>query len=907
MIIKKTEKFKKIFSRYNVLILITIIIFSAIAWRLFYLQIIDGQNFRNTANIKGTKLIPMLAPRGFITDKNGVNLATDVQSYNITYTNTAENKKKLFSTLKEVFQILDKNKESQKDSFGLKIKPYRFEFNTSNPKEVQALQLRFLKDRGFQDSILKKEFKGKRETDLTPSETSKLNEELLKLTPEQVFNKLVENYGIINGLKSIDVPLTPENIRRYLLVEDSIKMNSFSNYKPVIIASNVSKNTALIFYQKLAEIPGINVDNQPMRQYPYGQLASTVLGYMSKINPDDEKKYSEKGYDTSSDLIGASGIEAAMESELRGKDGGEYVEVNGQGKKIKSLGTKEPTPGNNVKLTIDSNLQYVTEQALNNEFKYLQSIGQVQDQNTSNANRGAAVVLDVHTGGVLALASLPGFNPNDFSNPSGLTEEQNKKYFNPDYESMGKAMGLSQSQIDYRFPIDTSIKDNTTRRADIYDFFPKYLYDYATMSLIPSGSTFKPLTAIAGLESGVITPSFTCYDPGYFDIGGGNIDRFSTDGSHGTVDVKKAITVSSNPFFMTVGGLLRSKYGDDALAKYAWQFGLGADPKSTNRNAASTGIEIPENFGQVYNSYSQKNLSATEYLLDIEQDLKAGLSGTGTKLPVIDLYDRDTDSTITANGEKLSDIKTEIKNDIKDTVKNGTFSDSNYKTLFKELISTDPQYKNSNITDGQLTDIVSEIRYQALQSGHGSLSLPYNIYFASIGQGMDNYTPLQLASYISTIANGGTRYKVHLVDKVTDSSGKVVLQNKPTVIDKVDMSPQTRQIVMAGMEGVTGAGGADGTAAQTFANFPIKTGGKTGTAQFSSSIQNQVGRSDYAFYVGYAPADNPQIAVAVVIFDGGYGSYASEVAKNIYEGYFKDQLQKLNYKFNVDLNIKPEN
>jgi penicillin-binding protein 2 len=898
---KRENKLKKMFNRYTGLVIVMLILFSALGGKLYYLQITSGQYYSNTANTKSHKLITVAAPRGFITDKNGVQLATDVQSYNIDYTDTDENEKSLFSTLQKVFQILDENGEIQTDNLELKSNPCRFEFNSSDPKVIQTMQVRFLKDRGLQESILKKDFKGEKEADLTPSETAKLNDELLKLSPEYVYNELVSKYGIIKGLKSINVQATPSTIRRYLLVEDGIKMNSFSGYKPVTIASNVSKNTSLIFQQSLSELPGINVDNVPMRQYPYGQLGAPVLGYISKINPDDQEKYSEKGYDVSSDYIGASGIEAAMESKLRGNNGGEVVQVDKQGRITSQLATRAAVPGDNVQLTIDANVQYATEQSLNNEFKYLQSVGHIQDEDTHNANRGAAVVIDVHTGGILALASLPSFNPNEFSNPSGLTAAQTEKYFDPDYESMAKALGLSQSQIDARFPIDTSISGNTTRRKDEYDFFPKYLYDYATMSLIPSGSTFKPLTAIAGLQSGVITPDYTFYDPGYFDIGGGHLDHFYSDGAHGTVNVQKAITVSSNPFFMNVGGLLRNKGGDDTLAKYAWQFGLGADPQSTDPNAASSGIEIPENFGQVYNTYSEKNLSATEYLLNIEQDLENGVSGTGTKLPVIDLYDRDSDS------KSISDIKTEIKNDIKDTVKDGTFSADNYKALFKQLISTDMQYKSKNISDGELGSVLADIQYQALQEGHGSLKLPYNMYFASIGQGMDNFTPLQLANYVATIANGGTRYSVHLVDKVTDSSGKVVLQNNPTVLDKADISPQTRQIVMAGMNGVTGAGGADGTAASTFANFPIQTGGKTGTAEFNTNIQSQVGRSDYGFYVGYAPADNPQIAVAVVIFDGGYGSEASKVAKGIYEGYFKDQLQKLNYPFDVDVNAKPEN
>ena len=278
--------------------------------------------------------------------------------------------------------------------------------------------------------------------------------------------------------------------------------------------------------------------------------------------------------------------------------------------------SKKAIPGKNVQLTIDANLQYATENALNSEMKTLQSKGTVNGLNVSNATRGAAVAIDIHTGGILALASLPGYNPNDFSTSQGLTEAQSKKYFNPDYEKMAKAQGKPQSLIDYMFPIDTSIKGNTTIRKDKFDYYPKYLYNYATMSLIPSGSTFKPMTAIAGLETGVINANSTYLDQGQFDIGGGVIDHFITDGALGVVNVVSAIEKSSNPFFMNVGGLLRSKYGDDILAKYAWGFGLGADPNSIN---PGTGIEINENFGQVYNTVSQKNLSASQYLLSIER------------------------------------------------------------------------------------------------------------------------------------------------------------------------------------------------------------------------------------------------------------------------------------------------
>ena len=878
-------------------------IFLTIILKLYYLQVINGKYYRTTANANAHKVITVEAPRGLITDKNGISLANEVLGYNITYTDTVDAGKELFTSLQKVFQTLDQNGEIQTDSFALKIAPYRFQFSSSDSKGIQVLQIRFLKDRGFQDSILKSKFRNKKEADLTSSEVIELNNELLKLTPEEVYNKLLDNYGVINGVSSLHIQETPAVIRRYLVVKDAIKMNGFSKYKPITIATNIKKDTSLILEQSLSELPGIKVENQPMRQYPYGQLASSVLGYISKISPADKTKYATKGYDTSKDYVGTNGIEAAMENSLKGVNGGVEVKVDSQGKVNNEFTSKKATPGNNVQLTIDANLQYSTENALTVEMKTLRSRGSVNDLNVSNATRGAAVAIDIHSGKILALANMPGYNPNDFSTSEGLTEAQSKKYFSPDYEKMAKAQGKSQSLINYMFPIDTSIKGNTTIRKDKFDYYPKYLYNYATMSLIPSGSTFKPMTAIAGLQTGVINATTTYNDVGSFDIGGGHLDHFYSDGALGVVNVVSGLAKSSNPFFMNVGGLLRTKFGDDILAKYAWMFGLGASPNSVN---PGTGIEINENFGQVYNTASQKNLSASQYLLTIEADLTAGVSGTSTKFPSIDLYDRTNDANIVYNGKKLSEIKTEIKTDIKNSVKNGTFSSKNYTSLFNQLIATDPKYKSKKFTAANIKAIVADVNYQAVQAGHGSLSYPYNMYIASIGQGMDNFTPLQMANYIATIANGGTRYKLHLVDNIKDSNGKLISQTKPVVIDKAELSAQTRALVMQGMNNVTGAGGnTDGTASQALGDFPIATGGKTGTAQFNeSTVQNKVGRGDYGWYVGYAPAENPQIAISVVIFDGGYGSDAATVAKGMYESYFKNDPRMAKYKNKYDIKLK---
>ncbi|MBU3156667.1 peptidoglycan D,D-transpeptidase FtsI family protein [Clostridium estertheticum] len=907
-------KKKKKFNRYNILSIIMLAMFLIIGAKLYYLQVFKGDYYKTQAEtINSAKLVTVAAPRGLITDKNGIKLATETLGYNLTYTSTTDtskDNKQLFTTLQKVFKILDDNKEIQTDNFALKINPYRFEFTSNDAKGNQTLLLRFLKDRNLQLTILKTKFENKKEEELSSSEKTALNNELLKLTPEQIYNKLLVKYKVKDGLASLNINATPDVLRRYLIIEDGISMNFFSDYKSINVATNMKLNTSLIFEQSLSDLQGFKVENQPMREYPYGQLASSVLGYISKINSADKVKYAAKGYDTSVDYVGTSGIEAAMESNLKGTNGEKDINDDSNAIVKNTAHNKKAIPGKNVQLTLDANMQYATENALNTEMKRLQTAGTSGgDLDVSNATRGAAVAIDVNTGGVLALVSLPGYNPNDFSTTQGLTEAQSEKYFNPDYQKMAKADNLSADLTDYMFPIDKSIKGNTTLRKDKFDYYPKYLYNYATMSLIPSGSTFKPMTAIAGLEAGVINGDSTYDDEGGYDmggedkIGGPNWNPFTSDGRNGIVNVVSAIRKSSNPFFMNVGQKLREKFGDDVLAKYAWMFGLGANPNSTS---PGTGIEISENFGQVYNTVSQKNLSASQYLLSIEQNLTNGVSSSGASFPPVDLYDRDDDTSIVSDGKKLSEIKTQIKNYIRDSVKNGTFSKSNYVGLFKQLIAADPTYKKQKFTDANINAVVTDVYYQAVQTGHGSLSLPYNMFIASIGQGMDNFTPLQMANYIATLANGGTRYKIHLVDNIKDSNGKLISQTKPVVIDKANMSAETRDLVMQGMNGVTGAGGGtDGTAYAALGDFPIPTGGKTGTAQFTeSSIQSKIGRGDYAWYVGYAPADNPKIAISVVIFDGGYGSDAAKIARGMYESYFKNDPRMKQYQNHYDIKLK---
>jgi len=962
------KKKKNSFNRYAALTSIVVLVFTGIASKLVYLQIIKANEYKDKANTKAITELQQNAPRGNILASDGTTkLATNVQSYNLTFAETDESSISFFDTMDSVFKILDDNKEVQKDDFQLKINPFRFEFNTTDEDTKKALEIRFKKDRGLDQYVIQntpdlKNKKGK----LTSEDEDKINEDLLKITPEETYNYLVNKLykvspegifkSIIGNYKSypddtlnrissrykvtIDselkdlltqysnsskqavkddlfnklmakcqvdkTKLTSDKElqieRRYILVLDAIKMQSFSGYKPVTITSNIKKETAFIFAQKLNDLPGIDTDMQPMRTYPYGELASSVLGYISKITASD--KYDIRGYDVNTDYIGVQGIEAAFEDRLKGSKGGTIVKLNTKGRVLEELGSRESSPGQTIQLTIDKNVQYATEVALDKTMANLQKAGQEKDVNTQNATRGAAIAIDVNTGAVLALVSRPGFNPNDFSNPTGLSTDVFNKYFNPDYVQYGQSRGLSSALIDKLFPVSSK----TNKRYDAYDYVPKPLYNYATSSLVPPGSTFKPVTAVAGLESGVITPSFSINDHSIFDDGKNFVRTFYDNGyGNGWVDLTKALAVSSNPYFMTVGQKLRETYNDDILAQYAWKFGLGVKPNSGSN--PTTGIEIGDNFGQVFNSWSIKNNYAINTWYTIREELKSGKGNRISYFEPIELYDNKND------GKLVIEIKNELQTKIKDFTKNGGFISDEYKNnlgkrdqlikktysdLLNKLIASDPQYKDKKISSNDIS-LLSADMYDTTVKSYGESSLPFNMYNASIGQGISNFTPLQLANYVATIVNGGNRYKVHLVDKIMDSNGKVIEEEKPEIVEKTGIKQSTIDAVKAGMHAVTGE---DGTAAGVFKGLPIDTAGKTGSATYSDK-QNEIGRTSYGVYVGFAPFDKPRIAVAVMVFDGGHGGFVAPVARAIYEAYFKTELDAAGYTPQNDVVAKP--
>ena len=309
------------------------------------------------------------------------------------------------------------------------------------------------------------------------------------------------------GLEKI-LPITQKEVAAFYRAKHRSRP-----YQPIPLLFKLSKKQVATFYVNRYRFPGVTIAASLIRSYPLGKTMAQVLGYVGRINGKELKALNADNY-SATHYVGKVGIEKYYESTLHGTVGNAEVEINANGKVIRNLRIDPPVPGDNLYLTIDSKLQKVAQSAF------------------PKNDAGAVVVIQPKTGQVLALASAPSFNPNQFV--TGLTQQE---YSNLIYNPLHP------------------------------------LYNRAIHGLFAPGSTVKPFYALAGLDSKTITPSFKIFDPGWFRIKGTkHIFHDWKRSGHGWVNVVKAIYVSCDTFFYH----LAVKMGISSLDMALHDFGFGA-------------------------------------------------------------------------------------------------------------------------------------------------------------------------------------------------------------------------------------------------------------------------------------------------------------------------------------------
>lgn len=535
-------------------------------------------------------------------------------------------------------------------------------------------------------------------------------------------------------------------------------------YTPVQIKCNIEEKIAMILMEKSSDLPGIQIEIVPVRDYPTGYLTSEIVGFLGPIPAVYEKEYRDRGFLPNRDKVGFAGVEFSFDDELIGTNGIRVVEVDAAGKVLRDLEAPiDPIPGNNVVLTIDARLQLAAKTALKNQIDYWNR--RFPDMGLSN---GVVIAMNPKTGEILSLVSEPTFENNRMA-------RQIPAYY-----------------------YDQLTKDPQ-----------KPLFNHAISAEHPPGSVFKMAASIGVLNEGLVTPEQKVNDPGKITL----TEKFSpndpgktrdyvcyiyknTGSGHGNVDFLEGFAQSCDVYFYKISG----GYQD----------------------------EVPEGLGI---------LRMREYARALGYD-----EITGIELP----------------GEAAGLIPS-------------------------------PDWKRLNVGENWSTG---------------------DTYIAGIGQGYVLSTPLQVLMSAATLANDGKQMKPTLLKEVVDNEGKVVKTFLPTLTRDITKDPSitvfdenqfpTSQkkvvqpwvvdLLQQAMRKVV----VDGTASSIFQGMAIPSAGKTGTAEYCDDVAQSKNRCTFgnwpahAWYVGYAPFDDPEIAVVAFVYNGGEGStVAGPIVRQVMETYFE--------------------
>jgi len=330
---------------------------------------------------------------------------------------------------------------------------------------------------------------------------------------------------IVNNTPSFSLAVIPDEVKDKENLLDNLAMvlqidrgellsrwekgKGRAKYYPLVLAAGLSRDQVEFFEENSLRMPGLEIEVKPVREYPEGSLAAHILGYIAEVSEKELDTPDFAAYNPG-DYIGKNGIERSFESYLHGEDGGRQIEVDARGRLLRTINEKFPVPGQSLQLTIDLELQKAAERALGDRA-------------------AAAVALDVNSGEILAFASSPQFDPALFT--KRMPPEQWQAYLE-----------------DKRHPLENK----------------------ALQGQYPPGSTFKVITALAGLAEGLIDEHSEVSCSGEYKLGTGTFRCWNRKG-HGRVNLRTALRESCDVYFYALG----EKLGVDRIADYAKRFGLG--------------------------------------------------------------------------------------------------------------------------------------------------------------------------------------------------------------------------------------------------------------------------------------------------------------------------------------------
>ena len=915
------EDFKEWFfnfikSRNVVLTAIFICCFGALLYRVFYLQIVKGEEYQETFALKLEREVTTASTRGKIFDRNGELLAYSELSYSVaiedngTYETTKEKQLRLNDTIYRLITLIEKNGNNTISDFGIVYENGKYRFVNEGTR-----LLRFKADVYGRLKI----------------EQLETEEELA--TPDEIMDYLCgeKRYRIDEGGYDDEYRLKILNIRY------AMSSNSYKRYVKTTVASDVSERTVAAVLENSNDLQGVSIEEDSIRVYPDSKYFAPLIGWIGKASDEEIEGFNEelgKEKYQLNDIVGKSGIEQYMELELQGTKGSQIIDVDSVGNILNVESVIEPVSGNDVYLSIDKNLQIacydILEQKLagillekiTNTKTYTSTgrakdikipiydvyfacfdnqiidINRFTDEDASDLEKLVYERFKVKMASVLETLRGELYNPNAKPYKELSLELKNymshivskeclmgeNKVLNPDSSDPMYSAWHQEESISLKTYLEYSISMNWINVSKIAPDIPYLdsqeiydaLVDYITESLAEDSKFQDDL--ITGKDTAMLL-----YDQGVLDstededYAGLISGRMSAYDFFITKIRKLEITPGMLALEPCSGGMvLTDPSNGDVLACVSYP-GFDNNRLTNTIDAKYYSQLLNDNARPMYSRATQERTAPGSTFKPLSA--MAGLcEGVITTSP---------SNTITCTG-----VYTKVSNHPKCwvfTQRGGSHGAENVIEAIKDSCNVyfyEVGYRLGSTGNGLSNEVgLEKLAKYATMFGLGDKSgleteesEPHisdeTIVPSAIGQGSHNYTVSQIARYVTTIANGGTCYNLSLLDKVTDSAGNLVEEYGSTVYNVLDVPQEYMTTIQQGMK-------AYAMNSSAINNVGISSAGKTGTAEQS------VNHPNHALFIGYAPFDNPEISIAVRIANGYTSANAASIAADVYKYYFK--------------------
>ena len=918
------------------LVLLFAVLFFILLQRLFSLQIIHGQEYADNFNLSITRERTIKSTRGNIRDRNGQLLAYNQLSYSVTledngtYDSTREQNLTLNYVAYELLKILQNNGESTDISFYIDI--------DDNGEYVFTAS-------GFTLNRFKADVYGEAEIDA-------LKDDQINATAQEMMDYMCgeDRFGLVNNenpytseeLESHGLPesFTQEETLEITKIRYILSTNSFQKYIPVTIATNVSEETVAEVTERKDKLQGVDIAEDSIRVYDDAEYFANLIGYTGKASAEELEALKEERDDYSTDaIVGKSGVEQIMETQLQGQDGSEKVLVDRMGKilDIDEESKVDPVAGNDVYLSIDKDLQKAAYDILEQKIAGIlveniinaKTFEYVQGMNTADIK---TPIYDVY----YALIENSVLDINHFAEEDATALEQT--VYNLFQQRQSSVFSEIEAELTSENPAafaDLSAEIQEYQEYIVNDFLTDETGILSQGAIDSSDSVYQ-----AWQDHTISMKDFLTYAAGENWI---DISRFSAEGEY--LD-------SSEVYSALADYLTESLSDDEGFSKIIYKYMLQSDMISGTQLCLLLYDQgVLEADETTYNALASGSMRAYDFMINKISNLEItpaqlALDPCSGSVVITDVKTGETLACVTYpgydNNRLANNMDSEYFNHLQEDLSNPFYNKATQETrapgsTFKILTavagieegivtngygvvcdgafhfpnSSDYVLCNNGIGHGYMSvvngianscnDFFGQVGYDLGIDSNGVFSdslgmetltkyaemfrmneksgleidetapqmASVDVVRSSIGQSDASYTTSQLVRYVTTIASRGISYDLTLFDKITDADGNVLEDYSPEVKGDLDVSDSTWSTVHEGMRGVASRNA-------VLSSLDVAVAGKTGTAQ------EDLSRPSHGLFIGFAPYEDPEIAMAVRITNGYSSGNAVSVANDIF-------------------------